>query len=133
MNGVKVRAPAAGNLGGEPVRQAAESVDATARSTVEVKCSSKRISTADCRQIAIHWLLKYVESLQYERESWKNGLLINPRLNLLVEFSFQDLIELIALEKSYSSIIDTFCSVFSEETQVDHRDNEYELRSWPNV
>jgi hypothetical protein len=36
MNGVNVRAPALGNLGGEPVRRAAESVDATARSTQAV-------------------------------------------------------------------------------------------------
>lgn len=106
---------------------------ATEKTIVEVKCSSKRFSTADYRQIVIYWLLKYIESLQCGRESWKNGVLINPRLNLLVEFPFQDLIGLIALEKSYSSIIDTFCSVVSEGPQVDHRDNEYESRSWPNA
>lgn len=105
---------------------------ATENTIIEVKCSSKRFSTADYRQIVIYWLLKHIESLQCGRESWKNAVLINPRLNLLVGFPFQDLIGLIALEKSYSSIVDTFCSVISEGNQVDHRDNEYELCTWPN-
>jgi hypothetical protein len=106
---------------------------ATEKTIIEVKCSSKRFSTADYRQIVIYWLLKHIESLQCDRESWKNGVLINPRLNLLVTFPFKDLIELIALETSYSSIVDTFCSIVSEGTQFDHRDNEYELSSWPNA
>jgi hypothetical protein len=74
---------------------------ATEDTIIEVKCSSKRFSTADYRQISIYWLLKYIESLQCGRQSWKSGILINPRLNFLVEFPFQDLIELIALDKSY--------------------------------
>lgn len=106
---------------------------ATEHTIIEVKCSSKRFSTADYRQIVIYWLLNHIHSVQFGGAFWRNGVLINPRLNLLVEFPFKDLVELIVLEKSVSSVVDTFCSIISESVQVDHSDNEFELSSWPNA
>lgn len=105
---------------------------ATERTIIEVKCSSKRFSTADYRQIIIYWLLKHIHSLQFGGATWRNGVLINPRLNLLVEFSFKDLVELIALEKSVSSIVDVFCTIVTGSVQGDSSDIQYELNSWPN-
>lgn len=106
---------------------------ATEHTIIEVKCASKRFSTADYRQIVIYWLLNHIHSVEFGGVFWRNGVLINPRLNLLVEFPFKDLVELIALDKSVSSIVDTFCSVISESIQFGRSDNEFELNSWPNA
>lgn len=106
---------------------------ATEGTIIEVKCSSKRFSTADYRQIVIYWLLKHIYSREFGGPSWQNGVLINPRLCILIEFPFNDLVELIALEKSISSMVDMFCSIVSEFTEVAHGDNQFEVESWPNA
>lgn len=46
---------------------------------IEVKCTSKRFSSADYRQIAIYWLLSFAASIEGRGAEWKNLMLFNPR------------------------------------------------------
>ena len=87
---------------------------ATSRSIIEVKCSIKRFSTADYRQVLMYWLLAYIEALDRGTSSWDSGVLLNPRLGLAVEFSFSELIPLVAFRRSALSVVESFAAVIDE-------------------
>lgn len=90
---------------------------ATTKSIIEVKCSSKRFSTADYRQILIYWLLAYIESLEKGFPSWTTGILLNPRLNFSVKLNFAEFIPVVAFGKSSIEIVESFGAVFQDWTQ----------------
>lgn len=90
---------------------------ATRESIIEVKCSSKRFSTADYRQILIYWLLAYIESLEKDFPYWTTGILLNPRLNFAVKLNFSEFIPLVALGKSSIEIVESFAAIFPDWTQ----------------
>jgi hypothetical protein len=90
---------------------------ATNESIIEVKCSSKRFSTADYRQILIYWLLGYIESLEKDHPYWKTGILLNPRLNFSVKLNFFEFIPLVALGRSSMEIVESFAAIFQDWTQ----------------
>ncbi len=90
---------------------------ATSESIIEVKCSSKRFSTADYRQILIYWLLAYIESLEKDLSYWTTGILLNPRLNFSVKLNFSEFIPLVALGKSSIEIVESFGAIFQDWTQ----------------
>ena len=87
---------------------------ATNTSIIEVKCSSKRFATADYRQIVIYWLLSYIEGLEKNLPFWTTGILLNPRLNFVVEFDFGDIIPLIAAQRSLIEIVETFGAIIDD-------------------
>ena len=91
---------------------------ATRTSIIEVKCSSKRFSSADYRQVVTYWLLSYVEGLEKDRPCWSTGILLNPRLNLVVEFEIGDLIPVISAGRSLIEIVETFGAVVNESAQI---------------
>jgi hypothetical protein len=84
---------------------------ATASSIIEIKCTNKRFSTADYRQVLIYWLLSYIDSLERDTSAWSKGLLINPRSNFNVEFDFADLLTAIAPRRSPVDIAETFRAI----------------------
>jgi len=90
---------------------------ATRGSIIEVKCSSKRFSTADYRQILIYWLLAYIESLEKDLRPWTTGILLNPRLNFSVKLNFSEFIPLVALGRSSIEIVESFAAIFQDWTQ----------------
>lgn len=55
---------------------------------VEVKCTSKRFSSPDYRQVAIYWLLSYAASIEGRGNEWRNLVLFNPRSGEKVSMTF---------------------------------------------
>lgn len=60
---------------------------------VEVKCSNRNFSMSDYRQLIMYWLLSYAAELEKKQNEWTHGVLMNPRLNKIVSFSFDDVVE----------------------------------------
>lgn len=106
---------------------------ATDRTIIEVKCSSKPFSTADYRQIVIYWLLKQIHAVENGLTYWRTGVLVNPRSGRLVEFSFDELINLIAPNHAAGAVLDAFRSIITETNVTAHHENEFELQTWPNA
>jgi hypothetical protein len=86
----------------------------TREAIIEVKCSSKRFSTADYRQLLIYWLLAYIESLEKDLDCWTSGILLNPRLNFAVKLKFSEFLPLVALGKSSIEIVESFAAIFQD-------------------
>jgi hypothetical protein len=64
---------------------------------IEVKCTSKPFSSSDYRQIVMYWLLGFAASIESGAPEWRLGILVNPRLNLIVQMPFD---EILALENA---------------------------------
>ncbi|TFH84899.1 hypothetical protein EQG41_20110 [Billgrantia azerbaijanica] len=106
---------------------------ATDQTIIEVKCSSKPFSTADYRQIVIYWLLKQIQAVENGLSYWRVGVLLNPRSGRLVEFSFDELINLIAPHHAGGAVLDVFRSIITETNLTAHDENEFERQTWPNA
>lgn len=81
---------------------------------VEVKCSSKRFSTADYRQILLYWLLDYIDGLEKNRQSWKHAVLLNPRTNTVVKFRFGEVVQTISAGKSIVDVVEAFSAIVAD-------------------
>jgi hypothetical protein len=75
---------------------------------VEVKCTNKRFSSSDYRQILMYWLLSYCAAIEGAGAEWSEGILLNPRLNLLVRFSFNEIIDVVSAGRSKVELIELF-------------------------
>lgn len=84
---------------------------AVGRSLIEVKCTNKRFVSSDYRQILMYWLLSYCEALESGAPEWLEGVLVNPRLNLLVRFSFNDIVPIVGAGKSKVELVESFSSM----------------------
>lgn len=49
------------------------------RTLIEVKCTSKRFSSSDYRQVAIYWLLSFAAAVEGRGSEWTELVLLNPR------------------------------------------------------
>jgi hypothetical protein len=78
---------------------------------IEVKCTNKRFSSADYRQVVMYWLLSYSAAVEVGGREWVGGILVNPRLNLIVKFKFDDLIEIISSGRSKVELVEIFSSI----------------------
>jgi hypothetical protein len=81
------------------------------KTLIEVKCTNKHFSSSDYRQIVIYWLLGYLAAVEREYSEWSHGILINPRLNLIVRFSFDELIRVIAGDRSKIDLLELFSTM----------------------
>lgn len=81
---------------------------------IEVKCTNKHFSASDYRQIVIYWLLSYASSIEKGTPEWTNGILINPRLNDSLEFSFDEIIAVIGAGRSKVELLELFSSMVGE-------------------
>jgi len=81
---------------------------------IEVKCTNKKFSASDYRQIVMYWLLSYASSIERETPEWTDGILINPRLNYIFEFSFDDMLAVIGAGRSKLELLELFSSIVSE-------------------
>lgn len=83
---------------------------------IEVKCSGKNFSSADYRQVLMYWLLSYLNATERDGMEWSTCVLINPRLNRLLEISFDELIRLTSPLGSKIELIETFRAAIDIET-----------------
>lgn len=82
---------------------------------VEVKCSGRPFSSADYRQVTIYWLLAYLQALETQTAHWENVVLLNPRMNVMVNLEFQDLLTLISGGRTRLEIVQAFVPLFLNE------------------
>lgn len=83
---------------------------------IEVKCTNKRFSASDYRQIVMYWLLSYASSIENGTPEWTNGILINPRLNYVLELSFDEIVAIIGAGRSKVELLQLFSSMVGEHT-----------------
>lgn len=81
---------------------------------IEVKCTNKHFSSADYRQIVMYWLLSYISSIERETIEWTNGILVNPRLNYINKFSFNEILKLISADRSKIDLVEAFKALVLE-------------------
>ncbi|MDQ2148804.1 hypothetical protein RBI22_08810 [Alcaligenaceae bacterium C4P045] len=78
---------------------------------VEVKCSVKRFSSADYRQVAIYWLLSYAASLEDKASEWLDFILLNPRSGQKVCMKFDSFLSIISSGRTKVEIFQLFQSI----------------------
>lgn len=59
---------------------------------IEVKHTGRNFGSADFRQVLMYWLLKYAASVENSEEVWSDCMLLNPRRNSALLFSFDYLL-----------------------------------------
>lgn len=80
-------------------------------SLVEVKCTAKRFSSADYRQIAIYWLLSFAASIESRGEEWQNFILLNPRSGVKVSMKFDAFLSIVSCGRTKVEILQLFQSL----------------------
>ena len=76
---------------------------------VEVKCTAKRFSSADYRQVAIYWLLSFAAAVEgHEGEEWRKFVLLNPRNGEIISMTFDALLSIISSGRTKVDILQLF-------------------------
>ncbi|KAB0325509.1 hypothetical protein F3B38_17850 [Janthinobacterium lividum] len=78
---------------------------------IEVKCTAKRFSASDYRQVAIYWLLSYAADIEGRGEQWRDFLLLNPRRGESVSMRFDDFLSAISSGRTKVDILQLFQSL----------------------
>lgn len=78
---------------------------------IEIKCSSRHFGAADYRQLMMYWLLSFADSLRAGTPEWRRGVLINPRLNLIVDVKFDELLYVISSGRTKLEMVQIFSSM----------------------
>ena len=81
---------------------------------IEVKCTAKRFGAADYRQVLMYWLLSYADSVERDSREWSHCILVNPRVNHMVEVSFDEIIDITAAGRTKIEILELFAVVVGE-------------------
>lgn len=81
---------------------------------IEVKCTGRHFSSSDYRQIVMYWLLGYASSVESDTPEWTEGILMNPRLNHVIRFSFNKIINVIGAGKSKVELLELFSSMVGD-------------------
>lgn len=78
---------------------------------VEVKCTVKRFSSADYRQVAIYWLLSFAASIERHGDEWQDFVLLNPRRGEKVSMKFDGFLSIISSGRTKVEILQLFQSL----------------------
>lgn len=78
---------------------------------IEVKCTAKRFSSSDYRQVAIYWLLSYAAAIEGRGTEWKEFVLFNPRSGDMIRFAFDKFISVISSGRTKIDILQLFQSL----------------------
>jgi hypothetical protein len=78
---------------------------------IEVKCTNKHFSSSDYRQILMYWLLSYCAAIESGKPEWSSGILVNPRLNFFVRFSFDEMISVVGGGQSKVELVELFSAI----------------------
>jgi len=81
------------------------------RTLIEVKCTAKRFSSADYRQVAIYWLLSYAASIEGHGTEWQDFVLLNPRHGTKVAMSFEEFLSVVSSGRTKVDILQLFQSL----------------------
>jgi len=84
---------------------------ALGESLIEVKCSAKRFSSSDYRQVAIYWLLSYAAAIEGRGTEWKEFVLLNPRSGTKVRLGFDKFLSVISSGRTKIDILQLFQSL----------------------
>lgn len=85
---------------------------------IEVKCSASRFQSPDLRQVLIYWLLSYVYALEHEGTFWRRGVLLNPRINLVLKFDLEELAAIASGGRSNLELAQALCVAVEYESQL---------------
>lgn len=75
---------------------------------IEVKCTSKRFSSADYRQIAIYWLLSFAAAVEGRGAEWTELILLNPRSGVKVSIKIDAMLAVISGGRTKVDILQLF-------------------------
>ncbi|CAM8650930.1 hypothetical protein MCEZEM1_00783 [Comamonadaceae bacterium] len=75
---------------------------------IEVKCTAKRFSSADFRQVAIYWLLSYAAAIEGRGDEWHSFILLNPRSGETVSMRFDAFLAIISSGRTKVDIFQLF-------------------------
>lgn len=78
---------------------------------IEVKCTAKRFSSSDYRQVAIYWLLSYAAAIEGRGTEWKEFVLFNPRSGDMVRLAFDKFLSVISSGRTKIDILQLFQSL----------------------
>lgn len=78
---------------------------------IEVKCTAKRFSASDYRQVAIYWLLSYSADIEGRGDQWRDFVLLNPRRGEKVSMRFDDFLSAISSGRTKVDILQLFQSL----------------------
>lgn len=81
---------------------------------IEVKCTNRNFGSADYRQVLMYWLLSYASAIEHDAPEWTSCVLLNPRLNHVVEIPFNDIIGVTAAGRSKVEILELFSSIVGD-------------------
>lgn len=84
---------------------------ALGQTLIEVKCTAKRFSSSDYRQVAIYWLLSYAAAIEGRGEEWLNFVLLNPRSGQTVSMRFDEFLSVISSGRTKVDILQLFQSL----------------------
>lgn len=65
----------------------------------------------------MYWLLSYCAAVEDVGREWSIGILANPRLNIFVKFSFDELVDIAAGGKSKVELVELFAAVLGAAQQ----------------
>jgi len=85
---------------------------------IEVKCANRHFSSADYRQLVMYWILSYASSIEGKGEEWVSGILINPRLCIMLRLRFDDLLNLIASGTSKVELLEGFYALVGSDREL---------------
>lgn len=75
---------------------------------IEVKCTTKRFSSPDYRQVAIYWLLSYAASIEGRGNEWRDLVLFNPRSGETVSMEFDAFLSIISGGRTKVDLLQLF-------------------------
>ncbi|KAG1258077.1 hypothetical protein G6F65_015696 [Rhizopus arrhizus] len=81
------------------------------RTLIEVKCTAKRFSAADYRQIAIYWMLSYAAAVENRGDEWQDFILFNPRSGQMVTMKFDTFLNILSSGRTKVDILQLFLSL----------------------
>lgn len=84
---------------------------ALGNSLVEVKCTSKRFSASDYRQVAIYWLLSFAAAIEGRGSEWSELILLNPRSGVLVALETDAFLLVVSGGRTKVDILQLFLSL----------------------
>ena len=84
---------------------------ALGRTLIEVKCTAKRFSSPDYRQVAIYWLLSYAAAIEGRGEEWQDFILLNPRRGEMLSLCFDNFLSIISSGRAKIDILQLFQSL----------------------
>jgi hypothetical protein len=87
------------------------------KTLIEVKCTNKHFSSSDYRQVLMYWLLSYCGAIENRNQEWSTAILANPRLNLFVKFSFDEIARITSGGRSKIELVEQFSAILGSRGQ----------------